>query len=139
MLVTDVRNWMCSWIMTTARCLWRFWPCKKCHQYRNSFTNNQQLSSTLSHQLLVNIAAIKSFISNFLRSTVISSPIEPERRIRFEFPDLTSSDEEIDPLITNAMREYDKYTDWFHDTGKKGFRISLDPSKIEKCINLRKW
>ena len=52
----------------------------------------------------------------FLRSTVISPNAERETRIRFEFPDAISSDEEVDPLITNAMREYDKYTDWFHET-----------------------
>ena len=52
---------------------------------------------------------------------MISSPIEPERRIRFEIPDASSTDEEIDPWITNAMREYDKYIDWFHDNnGRKG-------------------
>ena len=55
------------------------------------------------------------------RSTVISSPLEQERRIRFEFPDASSSDEEIDPLVTNAMREYDKYIDWFHHTGRENF------------------
>ena len=58
---------------------------------------------------------------------MISSPIEPERRIRFEFPEASSSEDEVDPLITNAMREYDKYIDWFHDNnGRKGLWISLE-------------
>ena len=55
---------------------------------------------------------------------MISPKLERERIIRFDFPDNISSDEEVDPLITNAMREYDKYTDWFHETQSKK---SADP------------
>ena len=50
---------------------------------------------------------------------MMSPQLERERIIRFDFPDNISGDEEVDPLITNAMREYDKYTDWFHEAQSK--------------------
>lgn len=74
------------------------------------------LAYLITEFMIWSILYVTLLMKLFLRSTVISPNAERETRIRFEFPDAISSDEEVDPLITNAMREYDKYTDWFHET-----------------------
>ena len=96
-LLQDVGDgcWRRNVLGTTLRCWWQFWPLssptfsifkstrkfKRCHRYRNAFTENRKLSPAKSHQhpFVANPCSPRCYILDVRHPTLMTATMSPEQ------------------------------------------------------------